>query len=121
MTQVECGRAGCGGAASTGFAISVPSKGMAIEEHDPIQIVLSIPLCDKCFEEETQNVEGWLDLRNGVTKATVREIIAGVCITRRLLEPDFARAFMTRPPDGVTSESEGVVAFTLPKGSTNKA
>lgn len=90
-----CSVTSCKAEATTGIAINIPAKGVPIAEHSPLRLVLGAALCQRCYELEEASVEDWLDMRHETTKATVRDVVAGICLQRRLADPDFARAFVT--------------------------
>jgi len=71
------------------LALNVPAMGCPIAEHDPIRIILSLKLCDKCLSETKPSDFFAADL-NGNLEQIVRIQARGKA------EPDFKRAFVTR-------------------------
>lgn len=93
--ETLCGVTACTAEATIAIAINIPAIGVPLAEHSPIRIVPGVALCQSCYDMEEASVEDWLDMRNETTKVTVRELVAGVCLQRRLADPDFSRAFVT--------------------------
>lgn len=82
---VCCDKSGCTITASCVLAINVPAKGVPIAEHDPLQMILSLPYCDEHIK--VCDATEFLEASGGIMKQHFRDRIPGG------RELDFGRAF----------------------------
>jgi len=87
-----CSRTGCGAWAACVPKICVPAEGWSIALHQPLSLLLQLPLCDACFA--ALKVEDFVGEKSD---RSLRQVIA-LAAGRR--PPDFGRAFFERVPLG---------------------
>ena len=84
---MKCRYQDCPCQATAAPAINVPAMNMPIPEHDPIHIVLGMPLCDVHLDQCA--VSDFITPGSDIEKAVrIR--------ARGLAEPDFQRAWISR-------------------------
>jgi len=84
-----CQRKGCGAPAACGLALNVPAKGWAIDQHQPLRVVIGIVLCDLHFSEVKPS-----DFCSA--PSDMRPMIRAASAGRAT--PDFTRAFLSKVP-----------------------
>lgn len=87
----RCDRKNCNAWAKYVPVIRIPAKGCPIPEHDPIAIVIEVPLC----EAHSNTVKAGEFLTDKLRKA-----IKITCNMTHKAAPDFKRAFIQRKPIG---------------------
>lgn len=97
MTKHVCERAGCGRPAKWAPKLCVPASGVPIDLHQPLSIVLCLPVCDEHFAEmkapEFVEDEKMRKLFRTIADMSVP---ADQRHIRGPVPPDFARAFFTK-------------------------
>jgi hypothetical protein len=84
---MKCSRTGCERDAVVALMLNVPAKDCPIPEHEPIQIVINLQMCEGCLSEAKAADFLTKDLEHVVKIAA-----------KGMQPPDFGRAFVTGIP-----------------------
>lgn len=87
----RCARKHCNGWAKSVPVIRIPAKGCPTPEHEPIAIVIEVPLCE--YHSNTVKAGEFLTVK-------LRKAIKITCNMTHKAAPDFKRAFIQRKPIG---------------------
>lgn len=86
--MIPCRKRGCGAGATHAVKLMVPAAGCPIPEHDPIEIVFGLGLCEACA------IEIRMDPSQIISK-TLRGIVRQQARATGKADPDFSRAFVS--------------------------
>jgi hypothetical protein len=84
---MKCMVQGCGMEADCAVGINVPAQGVAIDQHQPLRMVLGIALCFHHYDG--------LTVQEFVTDQLM-EIFEVACQTSKRAPPDFHRAYLSK-------------------------
>lgn len=87
----RCTRKHCSHWAKFIPVIRVPAKGCPTPEHEPLAVVIEVPLCE--YHSNTVKAGEFLTSK-------LRARVKGLCLSQRKAAPDFKRAFIQRKPIG---------------------
>jgi hypothetical protein len=104
-TPPRCNRKHCERLATQALVLNVPAKDCPIAEHDPIRIIMRLPLCDACLK--SCNAGEFLSPMMRGKPNPLRKVILTMTVGMGKAPPDFKRSFVT----GILLESEEFKAF----------